>query len=214
VLELSACRTHGCIDSFGGLEPIVPRRYSYKGLHRLSVGPFPALTIRYANRLLGEYPDHGPTWLSLGIALVELARYEEAEKAIKRSVTLCPPNKRQIPLAQMGHLFLESGKYDKAATWYRKAIASDPNDATYHIYLGAVLAKQGHLQEAEVSHRAATKCSDGCIDEAYLNLGFVLRAQEKFEEAAECFHEAIRLDPKYRAAKQALRDVERCMSSA
>jgi Flp pilus assembly protein TadD len=191
----------------------VARRISYKQLQRLSDGPFPALTVLYANRFLVDYPDHGPGWMLLGIALVELARYKEAERAIKKSIKLCPPNKRQIPLAQMGHLHLEAGKYDKAATWYRKAIDSDPEDAEYHIYLGAVLAKRGRLEEAEASHRAATKCSVGCIDEAYLNLGFVLRAQERFEAAAESFREAIRLDPKYRAAKQALRDVERCLSS-
>jgi hypothetical protein len=44
-----------------------------------------------------------------------------------------------------------------------------------------------------------------------LNLGFVLRAQERFEEAADCFREVIRRDPGYRAAKKALRDVERCL---
>jgi tetratricopeptide (TPR) repeat protein len=195
-------------------EETVARKISYKQLQRLSDGPFAAQTVRYACRFLVDYPDHGPGWLLLGIALVELARYKEAERAIKKSIKLCPPNKRQIPLAQMGHLLKEAGKYDQAARWYRKAIVSDPDNAAYHIYLGAVLAKQGRLEEAEASHRTATRCPVGCIDEAYLNLGFVLRAQERFEEAAKSFREAIRLDPKYRAAKQALRDVERCLSSS
>jgi tetratricopeptide (TPR) repeat protein len=114
----------------------------------------------------------------------------------------------------MGHLFRAAGNYELAATWYRKAIDADPIDATYRIYLGAVLAKQGRLHEAEEAHRAGVGCAEGCIDEAYLNLGFVLRAQERFREAAHCFREAIRLDPAYRQAQRALRDVERCMKFA
>jgi tetratricopeptide (TPR) repeat protein len=183
----------------------------YTRLSKLSDGPFPALTIRYAQGFLADYPDHGPAWLLLGIALVEVARYEEAKQAILRAMDLCPVKKRPIALAQMGHLFREAGHYDEAAAWYRQAIQCDLDDASYHIYLGALLAKQGRLDEAEESHRRAITCTEGCIDEAYLNMGFVLRAQERFLEAADCFSQAIRLDPEYRAAREALRDVERCI---
>lgn len=76
------------------------------------------------------------------------------------------------------------------------------------IYLGLTLALQGRLRDAERVHRSATQCLEGCIDEAFYNLGLVLRAQERYQEAAECFREAIRRDPKYRIARRALRDVE------
>lgn len=187
------------------------RRRRYQRLRKLSDSPYAALTIRYGRRYLANYPDDGPAWMLVGIALVELARYEEAEQAFAKALEFCPAEKRQVPLSHMGHLFREAGDYDQAAEWYRKAIDADPGDATYHIFLGAVLAKQGRFHEAESEHRAAIGCPEGCIDEAYLNLGFVLRARERFEEAAECFREAIRLDPEYRAARRALRDVERCM---
>jgi tetratricopeptide (TPR) repeat protein len=183
----------------------------YERLSKLSNGPFPALTIRYARRYLAEYPDHGAAWHLLGIALIELARYEEAKTAMTRAIDLCPTEKRQIPFAQMGHLFMESGDYHQAEVWYRHAVQADPDDATYHIFLGALLAKQGRLEEAERSQRTAIDCAEGCMDEAYLNLGLVLRAQERFVEAADCFRTAIRLDPGYRVAREALQDVERCI---
>lgn len=189
----------------------MPRQSRYERLRRLSHRPFPASTIRYAQRYVTDYPDHGPGWLQLGIALVELARYEEAERALGKALELCPPGKRQIPLGHLGHLFKLAGDYDQAAAWFRKAVEADPGDATYHIYLGALLARQGRLHEAEDVHRVAASCTEGCIDEAYLNLGLVLRAQERFREAADCFREAIRLDPNYRTARRALRDVERCI---
>jgi tetratricopeptide (TPR) repeat protein len=183
----------------------------FRRLRKFSDGPYPALTIRYGRRFLIDHPDIGPAWMLVGIALVELARYEEAEQAFAKAIELCPPDKRQCPLAQMGHLFREAGDYDQAADWYRRAIEADPGDAKYRIFLGAVLAKQGRFRDAEEAHRSAIGCAEGCIDEAYLNLGLVLRARERFREAAECFREAIRLDPDYRAARRALRDVERCI---
>jgi tetratricopeptide (TPR) repeat protein len=149
--------------------------------------------------------------MRLGIALVRQARYEEAEQAYAKAIEFCPVEHQQTPFAQMGHLFREAGDYDQAAEWYRRAIDAAPNDASYRIFLGGVWAKQGRFYDAEEVHRAAIKCPEGCIDEAYLNLGFVLCALEQFGEAAECFREAIRLDPEYRAAKRALRDVELCI---
>ena len=58
---------------------------------------------------------------------------------------------------------------------------------------------------------AATECIEGCIDEGFLNLGLLMRAQERFDEAAKCFREAIHLNPSYRAAKKAPRDTELCL---
>ncbi len=187
------------------------KRPRFQRLQRLSNGPYSALTIRFGRRYLQDYPDHGPAWLLVGIALVGLARYEEAEQAFAKALEFCPAEMRQLPLDELGHLFREAGDYEQAAKWYQKAIEADPGDATHHIYLGAVRAKQGRFLEAEEEHRAAIECSEGCIDEAYLNLGFVLRALDRLAEAAECFRNAISLDPEYRLARRALRDVELCM---
>jgi tetratricopeptide (TPR) repeat protein len=183
-------------------------------LRRLSKGAYPAATIRYARRYLLDYPDDGLAWLLLGIELTAMARYEEAEQALVKALDLRPTAKSFLPLIDMGHLFKYSGDFDQAAAWYRKAAEADPTDATGYIFLGAVLARQGRFGEAEEAHRTATACPEGCVDEAYLNLGFVWRARERFAEAAECFREAIRLDPDYREAKSALRDVERCLKWA
>ncbi|WP_428305983.1 tetratricopeptide repeat protein [Lacipirellula sp.] len=180
-------------------------------LKRLSHSHNTALTICYGRRYLRAFPEDGLAWLYVGIALVEVARYEEAEQAIARAISLCPTEMRHHPLSHMGHLFREAGDYDQAAEWYRRAIAAGPDLPHHYIFLGALLAKQGRFADAEEAHRNAIACPEGELDEAYLNLGFVLRAREQFVEAAECFREALRLDPEYRAARRALHDVERCI---
>jgi tetratricopeptide (TPR) repeat protein len=149
----------------------------------------------------------------LGSALVELARHREAEDALLQAIALCPAEKLWIPLAEMGHMYKARGEYRAAAAWYRKAIEAAPDEASPRIYLGGVLAKSGRLHEAEAAHRAATGCAEGCRDEAFLNLGLVLRALERYDEAAGCFEAALKIDPKCQAAKRALRDVKHTLQA-
>jgi len=188
------------------------RTSRYERLRRIEDADLPGLTVLRARRFLARYPDHAPCWVLLGRALLELARYDEAVAALSEALRLCPAENRWIPLAQFGHLYKQKGEYDEAAAWFRQVIEAAPWDATGRIYLGGILALRGRLPEAEAIYREATEeCFDGCIDEAFLNLGFVLRAQERFAEAAACFRDALQIDPHYRAASRALRDAERCL---
>ncbi|MGO9601510.1 MAG: tetratricopeptide repeat protein [Isosphaeraceae bacterium] len=167
----------------------------------------PALTVARAEAFLRDHPDCGPAWKILGSALLDLARHDAAQAALKRALALCPSEKLWIPLSEMGHLHRARGQLKAAAAWYRQAIDAAPQEASPHIYLGGVLARSGQLSEAEASQRAAIRCTLDCREEAYLNLGLVLRAQGRYEEAATCFEQALALSPKYAAARKALRDV-------
>src|SRR5262249_19488573 len=75
------------------------------------------------------------------------------------------------------------------------------------IYLGGILAKQGRLKEAELCHRKAVQLSTGPADEAYHNLGLVLRAQGKYGDALKYFNRAVKIDPAYKIATTAWKDV-------
>ncbi|WP_337174834.1 tetratricopeptide repeat protein [Paludisphaera sp.] len=171
----------------------------------------PALTVARAVELTDRDPECGPAWRLMGSALVAMGRYTEASAAIHRAMALCPARLLWIPMSEMGHLYRASGSHDAAACWYRRAIEAAPEQAGARIYLGGVLALGGKLQEAEGVLRAATRCAEGCRDEAYLNLGLVLRSLDRLDEAAECLATALELDPGYKAAKHALRDVRQAL---
>lgn len=173
----------------------------------------PAALIVLARSYVADYPDHGFVWLLYGEALSELARYSEALPALRRALRLCPPDKRHIAYRRFGFLHRQRGAHLIAARWFRKAVEANPHDATDRIFLGAVLARAGLLEEAEAVHRDATRCEKGPIDEAFLNLGFILRAQERFKEARDCFKRALAIDPNYKDAKRALADVETALAS-
>jgi tetratricopeptide (TPR) repeat protein len=187
------------------------RKQRFRKLEKASNGDLPALTILLARGFVRCYPQHGPAWLHLAIALVELGRYEEAEQALSKALEFCPKSKQWLVLSHWGHLCRFCGDYEQAANWHRKQVEAAPNDASGYIFLGAVLAKSGRLSEAEEAHRAATRCSEGRIDEAYLNLGFILRARQRFAESAKCFRKALEITPDYKPAEAALRDVECCL---
>lgn len=185
------------------------RDRSFRRLRHLSYTSKPALTVLHVRRYLSRYPEDSLAWLILGEKLGDLARYREAEFAFSKSIEFCPEDELLFRYSLLGHMFRYRGDLDQAADWYRRVIEVAPDDATGHIFLGAALARQGKFAEAEATHRFATRCQKGCIDEAWLNLGFVLRAQERFSEAIDCFAEALRLGSDYEVARQAMRDCER-----
>ena len=165
--------------------------------------------IESAKDYLRDFPNHDLVRLYYAIALYELARYEEAKKNLWQLIKECDPEHLPYLYSQMGHLHKKKGEFKKAADWYRKAVKIANREAGYLIFLGAVLALDGKLSEAEACHRQATKCKTGDFSEAYLNLGYVLRAREKYKQALSCFEKALELDPKYKEAKQAIKDINK-----
>ena len=170
-----------------------------------------ALQIELCKLFLRDYPDHGPTWSVYGRALASLSRFDEAEAAVRRAMELSRPQSLVFRLTDMGQLFRDKGDTAAAERWFRKAIDQEPDRTQGYIYLGAMLARLGRLAEAEEAHRRATLCPKGCVDEAYHNLGLVLRALERYDEALACFESALKIDPQYKAARLAKRDVQRAL---
>jgi tetratricopeptide (TPR) repeat protein len=187
------------------------RKEKFERLRIASDDGHPALTVELGKLYLAEYPDDAWALIYFGMALQDLARYAEARAAYERALALLPPEDHERIYRQLGLLDQDQGSLRTAEDWYRQAIEARPSDATAYIYLGAMLAKNGRLDEAEACHRKATECLDGCIDEAYLNLGYVLRAKEQYLDALQCFREALSRDPLYTEAQDALEDIEQVL---
>ena len=167
-----------------------------------------AVVVELCKKHLRKFPKHGLAWLYFGMAQCDLAKYATAEKAICRAIMLCPPRALPFAYSEMGHLFQAKGDFKKAAFWYRKAVKRKPQDATYHIFLASNAFKGGFLKRSEAIYHRALKCSEGCLDEAYFNLGGVLLGARKYSEAIKCYEEALKIDPKYKIAKVRLDDAK------
>jgi tetratricopeptide (TPR) repeat protein len=151
-------------------------------------------------------------WLMEGKLLYEAGRYQEAERVLHREIHLVPFKLLHQGFSQLGHLCRDQGRYDEAEKWYRRAVQVKSEKAGQHIFLGALLAVKGDLSGAEDCHRKATQCVAGCIDEAYFNLGLVLRAQERYEEALESFNKALEITPDYKYAIVGKTDMEKVIA--
>ena len=148
------------------------------------------------------------------MAKIKLAEYSQAEKAIRRAISLCKGDKRFLGIAfkQMGDLSDAKGDLKTAAVWYRRALEANPK-RDYYIYLGHVAFRRGLLKQAEAHYRKATSHPVRCADEAYFNLGCVLVAKRRYREAVICYRKALKIDPKYRIARKRLRDAELALQS-
>jgi tetratricopeptide (TPR) repeat protein len=183
----------------------------FREIKRFDARDMVCCTVELARRYLADHPKHGVVWLYYADSLYAMARYAESLAALRRAVRLCPPKKLHLVYSRFGHLHRQRGAFRLAERWYRRAVDASPSDATYRIFLGAVLASAGRLQEAEAVHRRATRCKQGCIEEAFLNLGLVLRALERYSDARKCFQRALDIDSKYKHARKELSDVEHVM---
>ncbi|UCG49781.1 MAG: tetratricopeptide repeat protein [Phycisphaerales bacterium] len=166
-----------------------------------------AYALILVRELIQDHDKYGPAYLDYGVALVELARYEEAGIALKKSMDLYSEDNRFMPCCHLGHLHELKGEFREAARWYIRAIKLKPHNAETHENLGHLLARQGNLEEAEQCYLTALECPEGRLDEAYTGLGCVLRSLERFNEALECFQKAFELDPESEEAELGIRDM-------
>ena len=166
------------------------------------------MTVLRCREHIASYPEHALGWINLGMNYTELHRYAEAESALKQGLALAPQDKRHLVIWQLGHLEQARGNYWLAMKWHRKSARLQPDNASSWIYCGHIAFAQGRLKQAENFERRALQCKEGAFEEAWFNLGGALLAQDRLEEARECYLKAIAIAPKYGIAKKRLKDVE------
>jgi tetratricopeptide (TPR) repeat protein len=172
----------------------------------------PALIIELARRYLALWPDDRHALRFYADALTSIARYSEARDAYEKAITLAETEEQRGSLySALGHLAAARAEVAEAERWYRRAITARPQDAGPRIYLGALFATLGRLDEAGVLHEEATGLTEGAIDEAWLNLGFIRRARGDYVGALDCFRRSLAIDPLQTDAQDALLDIEQVL---
>lgn len=167
-----------------------------------------AATVLLAERYLASFPDDAFIWLYYGASLGQMSRFKEGVEALRRAARLFRKDSIQWAYSHLGQLYERKGNLRTAERWYRRAIEVKPSDASYCILIGVALANNGRLKKAEAAYRRAIRCKEGCLEEAFLNLGITLRNLGKHAEARRCLQHALGIDPKYKEVRDALADVE------
>lgn len=138
-------------------------------------------------------------------------RTGEAERLARRLVQQAP-NLAAAHNAAGVAAYL-TGRQEAAEAALARAIELDPLAAEYHSNLGSVYKAQSRLARAEAAYRRCLALYPEGREKALFNLGSVLFALERDEEAADCFRQALTLVPGYAKALNELGLVLRHLGS-
>ncbi|PHS03148.1 MAG: hypothetical protein COA78_18810 [Blastopirellula sp.] len=196
----------------GWNEWVGPRKISRSAIEHAYDNDQAATVVHLAPLWLEDHPNDFAVICWYADMLYQMTRYDESIDLITNTIQQTDDNARHYHLhMKMGDLERYRGDYSESERWYKKAVDLDSDDASAFVFLGAVQARQRKLKEAEQTHRNGTRCKNGVISEAYHNLGLVLRGQGRLRESAINFKEALKINPDYENAFEALRDIERTL---
>lgn len=147
-----------------------------------------------AHRFLGERVEL--VVLSAALSRGRLL-HEDAQREIARALELDPANPRALLLAADIALDLDRGREARMHLTHLGALV--PDSSTVHNRLGVALEEEGDLEGAERELRDATRL-DRRGHDAYVNLGRVLRRQDRHAEARQAFDLAVQRAPSDPAA--------------
>jgi tetratricopeptide (TPR) repeat protein len=188
---------------------------SYKRIPSAERKGLTALVVELCEDHFRRFPSDRFALIWYAMAKRQLHQYAQAEKALRRSIALFKKDNKRVRSAgvrstsvEMACLFREKGDLKKASFWYHRALRADPKYGDAYIFLGDIAFRGGLLNQAEMFYRKAIVCSAQSIDEAHFNLGSILLARRRYQEAIKCYRKAIEIDPKYAIAKKRLRDAE------
>src|SRR5437016_2310268 len=94
-----------------------------------------------------------------------------------------------LATAQRRH---QAGNLAEAARLYERILRTEPRHAP-SLYLSGILAHQSGQGDAALDRITRAIAIDGQVAEWHHDRGLVLLALRRTDEAAACFHEAIRL---------------------
>jgi Flp pilus assembly protein TadD/mono/diheme cytochrome c family protein len=144
----------------------------------------------------------------LGVALLTASRPSEAGERFKRAIELDP--KYTDARYNLASVEAASGAWQPAATDFKRVLAEDPANTNARQHLGEVLflwgddlAGSGNLDRAVQCYREslAYRPDDA---ELHTSLGITLAKLTRLNEAKSEFEAALRINPRFQPAQQAL----------
>ena len=138
--------------------------------------------------------------MSLGAALVQQNKLDEAATAYRQAAELAPnPNHAAGVYFELGSALSRQQKRPESIAAYYRALELDPkkHGAAAHIGVGLLLRDWAKPDEAAASFRRAIEINDPGSNTvvAYRLLGEVVLKQNKLDEAAAAFSKVIELKP-------------------
>lgn len=149
-------------------------------------------SLKMAQKAVQLDPENALTYNTLGAALYELSRYDEAEKVFRKAVDLDPED--AVAYTNLGMALIEMNQTDEAETAFRKSLELDNEDASVHIRLGMALSILQRFEEAVKAFRKSIKLNPEDSN-AHELLGTSFCGMKRYTEAEKAFRKSIELNP-------------------
>jgi tetratricopeptide (TPR) repeat protein len=187
-----------------------------------------AKAAEHLQRLRQCQPDDLRVQVSLAECLDGLGQRAEAERLVDDALARQPENAAALSLR--GQLAHKNGQLDKAASWLRQALRRDPTDHSAHYNLILCLEESGQKEESQeqqrrlqqvkedrslfneiVTREIAKRPKDPAL---HCTLGQILLRCGQRAEGLRWLQSALRLDPNYAPARQAVEECQNQSNSA
>jgi tetratricopeptide (TPR) repeat protein len=101
-----------------------------------------------------------------------------------------------------GNFLVRQGRAGEALEYFQKALALEPESASFHGGLGTALFQEGRMNEAIIQYQKALEINPGFAEaaEAHNNLGYSLLRKGRLNEAITHFQKALEIKPDYAEA--------------
>lgn len=167
-------------------------------------GRIPEAIAQY-RMAIGMRDDYPTAHLALAETLLETGATEEAVREYRRTLALHPET--AAAYNGLGKAMRKLGQVAEAGNCFRRAVEIDSSFGEAYLNLGFLLIESGDTREGirQVTRGLAIQPSarGHCV------LGHVLVQEGRPAEAAAHYREALRLDPNYEDARQALAKIPR-----
>lgn len=127
----------------------------------------------------------------------QLRRHAEAQAWYNKAIALDPEDSQLHN--DLGYSYYLAGDLAAAETEIRAAIKLDELNPRYHNNLGLVLGAQDRPEQALEQFRLA-----GSEADAQFNLAFVHSLHHRFDDARNCFRQALAFDPNHAKSQAAI----------
>jgi len=157
-------------------------------------------------------PNHGQAWFLYGECLRIVGRSQEAMDALLKALEFAPEKIKSNIFGRIGFLCRQHISPLEAEKWFKQATEKPQKPIGWAwILRGANLTIMGEYEKALDCYQEALNLEDIDRDEVFLNMGLVLRAMKRYNEAILAFQEALKLNPTYQEAQwnlEGLLDIE------
>lgn len=110
-------------------------------------------------------------------------------------------------LNQQGIEAYEREQFDRAIDLFRRALALDPDNDTFHCNLAVACGEKGLDEDAFAEYQRTLALNPANVT-ALVNLGYLYSEQERYEEARDCWERAIRAAPDSAEAGEARENLQ------